>query len=554
MHRKREIVLPTVIIFITFLLLLIFTRSPFLNDTYYYAEDIYETLNVQSPWSSPLLWDPGHLLWRPLARLIVHPLLPLLEHFVGGDSRMAITLLLTTLSAVALFLAAILLYLILARSTKRVWLPLFPTFGFMCANTYLYALHSGTPYPPGLTCLLAGIWLAQNDSSTLSLKRAVLAGLFGGAAVCFWFPYILALPALLCWAVLGESTLRWRTAVTLTMSAATVFVLCICLGAHFRGVDSFSSFRIWFSGAGHGTEQNRNFIRSLFGLPRAFLDMGQIGIKIKQFLFHDPYAKVRFGELFRLSLWKIGLFYIALVSLVFMGHTPESAKALKVFCVALAMNIVLALAFEGGSPERYLPLFPFFFLAAAHSLSLTSSRLPTRILMSSLLVLIILGNLPAFYASRILKKQDEAASRIASLLPLPPHSSIYTIGEDSVFELRVDAPFHEINRAGDYEVTGVYVPMMRTGHWKEDFATGSLSVWEKGGEVWVTTRVLHAQPQREWNWVEGDDPKVSWKAIFDYFQPLDRGKVVGGEDGFFLLPSSATNQANFASKLGESMQ
>jgi hypothetical protein len=544
--QKRARTFSTLIVCAVFLLLLVFTRSPVLNDTYYYAVDIHATLDTSSPWSNPILWDPGHLLWRPLARLVVPPLLPLLERFVRGDAQMAVTLLLISLSCLAMLCSVLILYSVLVRTTDRPWLSLFVIVAFMCSNASLCALHSGTPYPAGLACILAGIWLVQKDSPT-NLKRAALAGLCGGVAVCFWFPYIVALPALLCLAVFNQRSDRVRSGLALTISAAAVVILLLGLGAHFRGVDSFSSFRMWFTGAGHGTEQNRNFIRSLFGLPRAFLDMGQMGIRIKQFLFHDPYANVKFGELFRLSLWKIGLFYTALLGLASLAFFPEGVKPLTALCIALGGNVALALVFEGGSTERYLPLFPFFFIAAGQCLSLKKTPLAARVLVGSLLLLIIVGNLPAFSASRIHAEQNQAADRVTPLLPLPHESRLYTIGEDNVFQLRVNAPLHEVNHLGDYEVTGVYVPMMRTGHWKHDFASGVLSVWEKGGEAWITTRVLQAQPRREWNWVEGDDPKVSWKDIVNFFPTLERGTTVGGEDGFFLLPHSATNRATLAS-------
>ena len=465
---------------------------------------------------------------------------------MGGDAQMAVALLLMCLSCFAMLCSVLFLYSVLVRTTDRPWLSLFVTVAFMCSNVSLCALHSGTPYPAGLAFILAGIWLVQKDSST-NLKRAVLAGLCGGLAVCFWFPYIVALPPLLCLAIFNQRSDWLRSGFALTLSAALVVILLLGVGAHFRGVDSFSAFRMWFTSAGHGTEQNRNFIRSLFGLPRAFLEMGQTGIRIKQFLFHDPYASVRFGELFRLSLWKMGLFYTALLCLASLALSAEGIKPLTVFCIALGGNIALALVFEGGSTERYLPLFPFFFMAVGQCLTLKRTQLLTRILVGSLLLLIILGNLPAFSASRIHAEQNQAANRVTPLLPLPRESRIYTIAEDNVFQLRVNAPLHEVNRLGDYEVTGVYVPMMRTGHWKHDFASGVLSVWEKGGEVWVTTRVLQAAPRREWNWVEGDDPKVSWKDIVNFFPPLERGTTVGGEDGFFLLPHSATNRATLAS-------
>lgn len=526
-----------------FLFLLLFTSSPFLGDTMDYVESIQSSLPCHSISKCPELWDAGHLLWRPLGYFLSPPLFPLLNRLVGPDVRMSIALLLVILSVVGLFIAAILLYAILVTSTNRPLLSLVLIVGFLCANASLEALHSGSPYSLGLACLMGSVWFLQQESQAGSTQSAAFAGVCGAAAVSFWLPYLAALPATLCWVLLDGKAKRLRRAVVLTVTTTAAGALLFGLGAHFRGVESISDFGKWLASSDHGIVQNRNLIRSLFGLPRAFLYMGEFGVKMKQFLFKDPFAHVRLAELFWLGFWwKLALFYAALFSLLGLYRRDSGRKALGLFVVALLANMAVALGFEGGSPERYFPLYPFFFIALAQCLCWTSAPRLFRAVVSLFLAVMILGNVPEFAATRVRSEEDRAARRLSPLLPLRPASYVFVLSQDGIGSLRRNSPFHHINQGAGFEITSVYMPMV-TAHWKHDFATRVLSVWRDGGDVWLTTRVWAQRPEVEWGWVEGDDPNLSWNGIVDFFRSFDHGPAVGGDDGFVLLLGSARNQA-----------
>ena len=47
-----------------------------------------------------------------------------------------------------------------------------------------------------------------------------------------------------------------------------------------------------------------------------------------------------------------------------------------------------------------------------------------------------------------------------------------------------------------------------------------LKAWAKGGDAWLSARLLSAKPEPHWNWVEGDDPRVKWDDIYKFFAQL----------------------------------
>jgi hypothetical protein len=75
-------------------------------------------------------------------------------------------------------------------------------------------------------------------------------------------------------------------------------------------------------------------------------------------------------------------------------------------------------------------------------------------------------------------------------------------------------------------------------YWRELFACAVFRTWNSRGEAWVTTRVLAAQPVRAWSWVEGDDNRLKWDDIHQFFMGFDHSQVRGGDDGFFLIRNS----------------
>src|SRR5208282_6724056 len=93
------------------------------------------------------------------------------------------------------------------------------------------------------------------------------------------------------------------------------------------------------------------------------------------------------------------------------------------------------------------------------------------------------------------------------------------------------------------QIATVFVPLMNSASWKHDFAGKVLSTWQQGGSVLITDRVWSKAPRREWNWAEGDDPKIGWNDVADFFAPLDHQKLGTNEDGFEILTLSSGNEA-----------
>jgi hypothetical protein len=104
-------------------------------------------------------------------------------------------------------------------------------------------------------------------------------------------------------------------------------------------------------------------------------------------------------------------------------------------------------------------------------------------------------------------------------------------------------PFSPINRSGGLPVYPLLTPgNSDVAYWQVRFASRALSVWRVGGNIWISDRLLHRTPQADWNWVEGDDNRVSWSDLDRFFSHLQYGESVGGEDGFVLLLPSTENQ------------
>ncbi len=69
-----------------------------------------------------------------------------------------------------------------------------------------------------------------------------------------------------------------------------------------------------------------------------------------------------------------------------------------------------------------------------------------------------------------------------------------------------------------------------------------MRVWDAGGDVWFSKRLLSERPRAEWNWVEGDDRRVAWVDLPAFFSQFEMGESVGGDNGFVLLQPTQRNR------------
>jgi len=354
-------------------------------------------------------------------------------------------------------------------------------------------------------------------------------------------PAAIASPLLLIKTNYPKRRLVLQTAITFALTTMLSYGAVMA----YIGVHTPTDLRAWINGSSHGVITS-GVSRVAFGLPRSLINMGNDGVLFKRFLLHDPFNPVSVFDLFRLSLWKLALFYLALGSIVFaLLLTPRGRKNFFLLLLGAIPLLAFAAKYDGGAVERYLPIYPLIFLSLAWLLS--AERIPRLLKVAPLafIAAAIITNLSAMATSVLNREQNEMAARIEGLLPqLKSESRVITTHlQDNLVNFQASFPFHPDNRHGAYRIYSILVPnSSQVVSWRESFATEALDIWGKGGDLWVSKRVLKAKPQPEWNWTEGDDRRISWNDLNAFFSGLEMGQEIGGEDGFALLLRSANNQ------------
>lgn len=524
------------------------TDAHFMADTADYVDSIAE----HARGVDYHFWEFGHLLWRPLGWVTYNALRPLAEVFVGADERAQMTWALVALNWVAGLVAVVALYALLARFVRRLWVVVVTTYAFVLSHAFLNFTQSGSSYVFALAPLVVGLYfLTRGEDGGASLRDALAGGFALALAVCFWFPYVWAVPgALAAPLLLSRGAMRQRLRATLVAAVVCGVAVAVAYAlvlAHL-GIDSVEELRAWVAAASHGTDIS-GVTRMVFGFARSFINMGNDGLLFKRFLVKDPFNAVSAFDLFRLSLWKLGLFYLFLAAVAFnlLRAGSEGRRTLLFWLAGSAPLIVFAIKFDGGAVERYLPLYPFIFFAVARSLD--HARAHRAATFVTLLFIFAATQTNLYVMSKPLQiaRQQESAARVADLQPrLNPASKVFTVNwQDDLVNFNRSYPFHALNRGGGLKVNSlVTVGTTQVLRWREELAAQALEVWGAGGEVWVSRRALADAPRPEWNWTEGDDRRVSWRDFRPFFEKLDKGESLGGDDGFFLLaPSQANREA-----------
>lgn len=284
----------------------------------------------------------------------------------------------------------------------------------------------------------------------------------------------------------------------------------------------------------------------IFGFARAFIGMGSDGLLFKRYLFHDPFNPVSLLDLFRFSLSKlIGFYCFILAILTGLFGRDARLKTLVLLCIAAAPALGFAIYWHGGDAERYLALLPFIVLALAVGWTRERHRVFKAITLG-FTVLMIVTNLIAFSSYNVDRQRQQSTSRLQPVLPLlKPNSILFTANwQDDLINFNRSFPFDPINRQANLRISAIASPgEPEVAFWRAEFSLIVQRTWWNGGEVWISTRVLSPTPKAEWNWAEGDDPRISWRDLFNYFSSMDFGETVGSADGFVRLLNTEKNKA-----------
>ena len=493
-------------------------------------------------------WEFGHLLWRPLGHLAFHLFSPITTRVVGGDERLQLTLSLMFLSWLSGLFSVVFLRRLLGQFVES-WIANVIVVGACFSNAFLNYAQTGCSYVTGLLLLIVGLTLLVE---TRAQDRLVYKQLIAGAAclagsVCMWFPFVLVLPAALVTPVVLGRSFRMGVPATLRATLFTAILLglaYIAVLVHLR-IFTLEALRTWMLAAGHGYNQT-GIPRMVFGLARSFVNMGDDGILFKRYLLHDPYSPVTLIQLVRFSLWKLLAFYLALGTVGIVTLCSDKGRRVIAIVLVAALPILYfaLFVFEGGMPERYLPLWPFLFLLFAISMGSFSLRIVRYVVIAFVGVMII-SNFGAMSKWTLQRKQELIKPRISELYGrLKPNSLIAaTHLQDELTSFYYNYPFNPLNRHGDVTVYNVLEPgAARILTWREDFAAKVGVTWRNDGDLWISKRFFASRPRPEWNWTEGDDRRVSWPMLPAFFSQFEVADSLGGEDGFVLLARTPANE------------
>ena len=146
---------------------------------------------------------------------------------------------------------------------------------------------------------------------------------------------------------------------------------------------------------------------------------------------------------------------------------------------------------------------------------------------------------------RLQRQQEASVARISALSgQLKPNSWVFTANwQDDLVNFHRSFPLNPINRNGNLRIGALISPgEPEVARWQQEFAKRAEGTWSNGGDIWISRRLLSGRPRPEWNWVEGDDRRVSWTDLYRYVSRLELGQSVDGDDGFVLLAPSEQNK------------
>jgi hypothetical protein len=550
---KSRSLLPLALLYVAFLA---FTHYVYFGDTTGYVQNIL-LFDHDAVAGRSVFWDFGHLLWRPLGWLLFRIFGGMLPYTKTGESNLTIAAFLIAVSVIGGLMTTLLFKSLAARFLNQEWAATFVAIAFSCFYAFLNYVQTGTSYILGLMWLTLSVWLiirmtetAANDS-----RYALLSGVTAALAVLFWFPYIVAIPGVLAASALfpnqiSPSGLRRRaTRASLTLASAS---LLICAGylvpliqLH---IHSFGDLRNWIIASSHDWAQNRRAFRLASGLPRSFVWIGDEGMLIKRYFLRDPYARVTLWQVISKQFWLIVLFYAFGVSLLWvLTRSVSGQRVLQILAAAGVPVLVFAvLIFEPGSMERYLPVYPVLCLAVAFCLSRWRQNRIAVTICAAFLFIATMVNVAALWKGAVLKRHQQAADRARSLANRVGPGGVVALfsASDDLYLLESSFPFDPIVRQTSLPIYEV-IALATSGvpEWRHHFARRAVQALGQHQRVWVSKRLLAAEPYPDWGWNEGDDPNISWKELRQFFLCLDYSADVGGADGFLEVADSGQTNA-----------
>lgn len=524
---------------------LIFTFAVVVTDAVFWADtaDYVDSAIAFRADRDYHFWEFGHLFWRPLGWFVWSRFPITNEEFWRGE----LNLVFQWTSLVAGFFSTVVLIGILKKLKISFRVVCITTACFVFSHAFLNFAQTGTSYVSALMFYLFGLFFSLRAADEKRSLNAILSGVCLALSICFWMPFLWALPAVVVAPVVLYGFARKNflaSAVSIGAFSATIF-LSYGIVLTILQIDSLSGLKSWVTAASHGNE-TRGLMRMIFGTARSFVNMGNDGVLFKRFLLKDVYNPVSFGALVGGSLWKVAAFYGLVASLLFLLWKNSANRKILVLLLAAALPVLIfATLFDGGAVERYLPLYPFAFIALAAALQTVEYKF-LRYAMLLVLAAFALININALSIWTTAEQQKKFASRVEALDgKAAPGDAVFLVNwTDDLINFNRSFPFDRFNLRSDLKFGAIVTPgSTQTEQWREEFAARSFAAWAAGKNVWLSRRAFAETPDADWNWTEGDDKNVRWREFPEFFDKLETGETLGDQNGFVLiLPSDANRE------------
>jgi len=270
------------------------------------------------------------------------------------------------------------------------------------------------------------------------------------------------------------------------------------------GIHDVQGFRAWTEKTSRSTgSANKGISKTIFGFARSFINMGNDGMLFKRFLLHDPFNPVTILDLVRLSLWKLLAFYFFLFFILLgLVTTINGRRMLVLLMINVLPVIAFAIYWQGGDPERYLPLYPLLFITLGWALDSDQVRRLFKYPLVLFIVAMIATNGVMMAKVRLNRQQEGAAARISELSRmLKPNSWIFTANwQDDLVNFNRSFPLNPVNRNSNLRIGALITPgEPEVARWQQEFATRTQSIWSNGGDVWISRWFFYERPPTEWN-------------------------------------------------------
>jgi hypothetical protein len=529
---KDKLVIPLAIFAITMFLAISVQQG----DGAYYTADI---LSVQSGrWTGSVhpLWEFGHLMLRPAGLVvgnIIQTAVPSSWQWTPYMQVYGGLIALSTIASAVLTVVLFRLGRLLQTPTKSL---IALTVGFCWAGSFLSCAKGAHPYIMSLLWIGLGLYLqtasAVRGDRQLSGKRfAAIAGCIALVGL-WWFPMVLAAPAVAAVPVIIQSRSRWSEAFKLLVVAGVAVASLEVAGSWLAGNRSLADFAAWVADTNQH-RQTKLWMRAISGFPKLLLHPGDSNILIKRYLLHDSYNPVSLVEL----AWKAGVplmaFYVfsLLVAMAAWIHKP-ARPWLALLSISLGPMLLFSVTlFEPSSPERFLCVLPFLFATIAVAVQGTRLSAFASAGMAAFLVAMI--GINAFQmVPEIAQREQRLQAKLREYRALAKPGDLVLIAvSEPLIDVAETRPFDPLRRGSEIAVHQLLLPnSVQIERWRFYFARRVLETWNQGRDAWFLKDTLASQPEPGSSWVEGDDPRLSWaelqKFLHGFALDATRGEYV----------------------------